>query len=249
MAARHGPEAVTVVPAGEEAGFMARLPLAVLAAPDAAWREMLRRLRLLGLTTLGDVARLGQVAMQSQFGAAGLAAWRLASGRPQPLRPLPITHEVEVRRQFEAPLTTWPDMLTALAELAGGLAADLRREGWACVSLQVVWQVEGKAEEAREVALKEPTAATAAILAMARRCLEGAVTGPVAEVRLQARAPAPESGKQISLFEGRQRSTRLERVAAELQQRLGKAAICRVQPLAPGHLEERTYTFRPLAAG
>ena len=264
MVARHSGRQVAILPSGKEAAFLARLPLAVLPASDADWREVQRRLRLLGLSTLGEVAALGKVAMQAQFGSVGLAAWRLASGVAAPLRPLPLALEVEAGHQFEAPLCAWPDVEAALAELAADVAGQLRREGWSCAALNLTWQVEGKAEERRRTLLKEPAAATAIMLAAARRCLQEAMqeqaiaenhtadfrsSGPLAELSLRAEALAPQAGKQMNLFAGRKPKGRLEQVALELRQRLGKDALCHVQLLAPNHLEERTYAFQPLATG
>ena len=272
MAARYGGAAATLLAPGEERPFIAALPLEVLPAPDPEWREMHRRLRLLGLRRLGEVAALGQVAMQAQFGAAGLRAWRLAAAQPEALRPLPIPRQLVVKRQFgvsqvadddapgsrEAapalgPLLTLAEMEAALAEMVADLARLLRWEGWACVALRVAWQAEGEREQEREAPLKEPSAAPAALLAALRRCLGEAVqvaavavTGPVVELRLSAEALAPQVGKQMTLFEGRKQAARVERVARELQQRLGWAAICKVERLGPSHLEERTYAFRPV---
>jgi hypothetical protein len=110
------------------------------------------------------------------------------------------------------------------------------------------------------------------MLAAARRCLQEAMQeqaiaenrtadpfgklragfpsgGPLAELSLRAEALAPQAGKQMNLFAGRKPKGRLEQVALELRQRLGKDALCHVQLLAPNHLEERTYTFQPLASG
>jgi len=244
MAARHGGRPLCIVPAGEERAFLSRLPLAVLPAPDAEWRELQRRLRLLGFSRLGDVAALGKVAMQAQFGAAGLAAWRLASGEPASPRfspPLPL---VEARRQFEAPLSAWPDVEEVLSGLVAELAAALRCQGWACAGLWLTWQAEGGREESRRLPLKEPAAAVGIILTAARRCLQGALEAPLSELGLRAEALVPQRGKQMALLQGRKPGGRLEQVAAELQGRMGGAAICRVQRLAASPLEERTYALR-----
>src|SRR5207244_409011 len=57
-----------------------RLRPATAELPDALER--------LGLTTLGDVARLGRAQLADSFGPAGLAAYELAHGRDEtPLRP------------------------------------------------------------------------------------------------------------------------------------------------------------------
>jgi nucleotidyltransferase/DNA polymerase involved in DNA repair len=253
MAALHGGKRICIVVPGREAACLATLPLEVLPAPDSDWREMLRRLRLLGLHTLGDLAGLGKVAAQAQFGLPGLEAWRLATndadytggvfGGAEIYRSSLLMPEVEARRQFEPALVSLSDLETALGWLAEEVAGRLRREGWSCVSLRVTWQVESGGEGSREVSLKEPTALAQALLSAARRALEGAIREPVAELKLRVEALSPQTGRQLSLFEKRKARQRLVQVATELQKRLGKAVLLRVQPLGPSHLEERTYAF------
>ena len=65
---------VASVPPGRERDWLAPLPLTYL--PLEAETE--RRLRLLGLRTLGAFAALPAAAVQTQFGRTGLACWRLA---------------------------------------------------------------------------------------------------------------------------------------------------------------------------
>ena len=123
---------------------------------------MLRRLRLLGLHTLGDLAGLGKVAAQAQFGLPGLEAWRLATndadytggvfGEGGDLRSSLLMPEVEARRQFEPALVSYRNLETALGWLAEEVAGRLRREGWSCVSLRVTRQVESGAREPRGIA-------------------------------------------------------------------------------------------------
>src|SRR5437763_14955704 len=69
-------ESVYIVPVGEGAAFLAWLSIEDL--PVSV--EMRRRLRLFGLRTLGELARLPQSAVAAQFGAEGTRAWELAHG-------------------------------------------------------------------------------------------------------------------------------------------------------------------------
>src|SRR2546421_521109 len=75
-ASRAKPGEAVIVRPGEEGKFLAAQPLAVLSLdPDTH-----RRLRQLGIATLGRLAALPQEAVVSQFGAAGRRMWRLAAG-------------------------------------------------------------------------------------------------------------------------------------------------------------------------
>src|SRR5256885_767279 len=75
-ASRAKPGHAVIVKPGEEGAFIASQPLAVLSLDPDTYR----RLRQLGLATLGQLAALPQEAVVSQFGAAGRRIWRLAAG-------------------------------------------------------------------------------------------------------------------------------------------------------------------------
>src|SRR5213596_738773 len=75
-ATRARPGEAVIVRPGEEAPFLSAQPLAVLPLdPDTH-----RRLRQLGLKTLGRLAALPEEAVVSQFGGAGRRLWQLAAG-------------------------------------------------------------------------------------------------------------------------------------------------------------------------
>src|SRR2546430_9233212 len=75
-ASRAKPGGAVIVRPGEEGRFLSSQPLAVLSLDPDTYR----RLRQLGLATLGQLAALPQEAVVSQFGAAGRRIWRLAAG-------------------------------------------------------------------------------------------------------------------------------------------------------------------------
>jgi nucleotidyltransferase/DNA polymerase involved in DNA repair len=76
-ASRAKPSEAIVVPAGTEQKFLASQPIAVLPLDPNTHR----RLRQLGIRTLGALAALPEAAVTAQFGAAGKQLWRLAAGR------------------------------------------------------------------------------------------------------------------------------------------------------------------------
>src|SRR3989449_9549073 len=95
-ATRAKPGGAIIVRPGEEGKFLSAQPLAVLSLdPDTH-----RRLRQLGLKTLGRLAALPEEAVVSQFGGAGRRLWRLAAGgagggrggRGGPRPPTPAGH-------------------------------------------------------------------------------------------------------------------------------------------------------------
>src|SRR6266511_1514344 len=76
-ATRAKPGDAVIVSPGEAGRFLAAQPIAVLPLdPDTH-----RRLRQLGIRTLGALAALPEEAVTAQFGGAGRRLWRLAAGR------------------------------------------------------------------------------------------------------------------------------------------------------------------------
>lgn len=86
----------------DTARFLADLDIETLGAG-----ELSQTFRWLGVTTLGDLARLPREAVASRFGSLGLGAHRLAAGEDRPIhpRPIPTGHEVESTHR-EDPLAT-----------------------------------------------------------------------------------------------------------------------------------------------
>ena len=65
-----------VVPASSEGSFLSKLDVRLLPVQP----EVIYRLRLFGLETIGDVAALSMPELQSQFGFEGKRLWQLANG-------------------------------------------------------------------------------------------------------------------------------------------------------------------------
>src|ERR1051325_2914331 len=108
-ATRARPGQAVIVRPGEEGKFLASQPLSVLALDT----DTHRRLRQLGVRTLGALAALPEEAVVSQFGRAGRRLWRLAAGR--------ITEPV-VGRVAPAPIVA---ALTFFSPVAGRALLEL----------------------------------------------------------------------------------------------------------------------------
>jgi len=243
MAARASRDRPLVVPTGAEPKLLARFPIDVLPTPDSEWREMKRRLRLLGLQRLGQVAALGRIPMQAQFGKVGVQAWLMASGQPEQLKVAPPPTIVAVHRQFEPPLEVAEHIDEALSLLVDDMARQLRWHGLYCAAVEVTYQSEHFRPVTMTVTLKEPTAAAASILPLVATHLRPRIEGPVIELALQAQQLAKWAGKQLSLFDGHQKDERLSRLAQVLETRMGSPMLYHVEWLAASHLEENRFAL------
>jgi protein ImuB len=128
-----GPQDCVVVPPGQAADFLARLPLGVL--EDA---ELVSLLRRLGLRTLGDFAALPVRDVSTRFGRSGAWLHRLARGADQRVaagRTPPL--DATARVGFEPPLELIEPIVFSSRQTAERCVAELARHGLVCTSLGI----------------------------------------------------------------------------------------------------------------
>ena len=225
------------VPPGEEAAFLAPLPVDHLPASDS----MHWRLHLLGLETMGDIARLPLAAFQSQFGLEGKRCWELARGiDPEPLLPR-VREETVVRRlELPAPAVSIEAILAAVERLVHAAYGDPDRSGrWVrkAVLRAALDGPDGQAGGSWELAipfreaLADPKDAWFAVKsAVVRRPPQR----PVEELWLELVGLSGESGKQAGMFEGKGRLWRqVEEAVRQLQVQQGRAPIGKVVEVEP----------------
>ncbi|GEJ57298.1 Y-family DNA polymerase [Anaeromyxobacter diazotrophicus] len=247
--ARHG-RGAPIAAAGDATGALGPLPLAALELPAA----MAERLAALGLRQVQDLARLPVEALAHRFGAAGLAAWRLAHGDdPSPLVPHVPARLPEERLELEAPLESAEPLLFALKRLADRLAARLAGRGLGATRLALALRLDPAGEERLELALALPSAAAARWLLVLRERL-GALRlpGAVSAVTLAVAEAAPAAREQLALGDRPEQLAALETVLTRLAARLGDEALFAAR-LADRHRPEAAYapaafTGKPPAA-
>lgn len=229
-------------------GFLKSQPLGTLPLdPDNH-----RRLRRLGLKTLGDLAALPEAAVIAQFGREGKAAWRLASGlTDQPVqgraRPEPIIASLD----YPAPVADRGMLAHTIGVLIEHALRDPRRSGWRVQAVRVRAALEQGASWLIEVMLKEPAALRERIHAPLLAHLErtppiGAVESLAVEFTAFARGT-----DELQLFArdaaaaaraGRRRA--LRGAAREIQNRLKRSMLYRVIEVQPwSRLPERRYAL------
>ena len=154
-ATRAEPGSAVIVTDAERMEFLAGQPIAVLPLdPDTH-----RRLRQLGLKTLGDLAALPEAAVISQFGRPGRTLWRLAAGASsEPVvgreTPEPIVVEVD----FPTPVADRTMLTHALERLIERALKHPRRAGFRVHVARARAALEQGASWMTEVTLKDPSA-------------------------------------------------------------------------------------------
>lgn len=217
---------------GEEAAFLAPLPVDHLPASDS----MRWRLGLLGIETMGDIARLPLGAFQSQFGPEGKRCWEMARGVDnEPLLPR-VKEETVVRRlQMPAPAVTLEAILMGVERLVQAAYGDSNRRGrWvrkavvrAALDGGGTWELPVPFREA----LADPRDAWFAVkTAIARRPPER----PVEELEVELVGLSAESGKQATMFESKGKLRgQVEEAVRQLQAQHGRISLGKVVEVEP----------------
>lgn len=217
-----------VVPDGHEKSFLAALPLAALPDPPL---ELLRRLYLFGITTLGGFAQLPRAAVVMQFGPEIAVFHDLARGidlRPlAPQAPPPMIIRALV---LPEPIADRRVALSALEHLAGQLARALDRSGYHAVGLSLAATTIDDQEHTAGAPLKPPSADAQLLRRTAGRLL-GRLSFSVEVSRLALTAyPLREwrlGARQLTLFEEtvQPKLARLQEVLRLIRRRFGEAAV------------------------
>jgi len=257
-ASRAKPGDAIVVAPGEEQKFLASQPIAVLPLDS----EIHRRLRLLGLRTLGALAALPETAVTAQFGALGRRLWRLAAGRiAEPVEARNAPEPIVAALTFFTPIGERELLVHSLDQLIARALKHPRRIGWRVHAVRLRADLEsGQMDLAPtnrswlvNVLLKDPTADAGRIGAPLKTRLEQSPpTGAVERLILEFTAFAP-GATELQLFArdaqaaaraGQQRA--LQSAAREIRMRVkgGRANLYHVIEVQPwSRLPERRYAL------
>ena len=247
-ASRARPSEAVVVPLGHERDFLASQPIAVLPL-DA---DLHRRLRRLGIRTLGMLATLPEAAITAQFGTTGKRIWQLAAGRVvEPVQGRVEPEPIAAALEFFSPVGERELIVHALDQLIARALKHPRRIGWRVHALRVRAELEGGGSWLTAHLLKEPTADAGRIIAPLKMRLEQSPpTGAVERLVLEFTGFAPGT-TELQLFArdaqaaaraGQQRA--LRSAAREIRLRVKRAALYHIIEVQPwSRLPERRYAL------
>ncbi|PYP49053.1 MAG: hypothetical protein DMD45_15950 [Gemmatimonadetes bacterium] len=247
-ATRARPGEAVIVQPGDEGTFLAAQPLAVLPLDPDTYR----RLRQLGVRTLGALAALPEEAVVSQFGRAGRRLWRLAAGRiAEPVVGRVAPEPIVAALTFFSPVGERELLVHAIDKLIDRALGDPRRSGWRVQVVRVRAELEHAASWLAEATLKEPSADRERIAAPLKTQLERSPPAGAVE-RLVVEFTAFAAGTtELQLFArdaqaaaraGRRRALRT--AAQEIKLRLKRSLLYHVIEVQPwSRLPERRYAL------
>lgn len=194
-----GNEGVKLIPRGEEAVFLAPLPVDALPLD----RETRRRLDLLGLRRMGQIALLPRPALIAQFGRIGGTMHRLASGDDTRRVAKFVSERIEqADMDFDPPVEDRQILLNVLCRLAGDLAKRLEADNLTCSDVTLTVNLHGgKAVEARRQ-LSEGISSALPLYRLCQTLLDKlTIRQEVVDISVQLAGLAPVKPRQLSLFD------------------------------------------------
>lgn len=215
------------------ADALAAIPIDILPVSH----DTQRRLRLLGLETLGTLAALPRSSVAMQFGREGSLAWDLANGiDPEPVRQRLSVETLPTRQAFDPPLVSHEVILAVMERLVTKASHTLAQQHRAArqVSLQAVTE-RGQAWEQR-VTFKEPRIDKAGFWAAIRPLMDReAISGPVVELGLEFTGLTPIGGFQTDLWvdSGKRQQQRLHAALRQLKTRYGYCPVGHIVKVEP----------------
>jgi DNA polymerase-4 len=194
------PDGLLVVEPGEEAAFLAPLPVGRLwgVGPKTA-----ARIEGFGLKTIGDVAMLDDERAREIFGSWGTQLRDLACGVDRrDLEPERETKSISSEETFEYDVTDERRLIGVLREQAHEVAEKLAREDLSAATVGVKIKRTDGSVLGRQTHLDEPTRDARRIFRAAVHCLRRAQLGdaPVRLLGLRVASLSPGEPKQIGLF-------------------------------------------------
>jgi hypothetical protein len=267
VAAITGAGATPAGGAAQEAAFLAPLPVTLLPA-DMATRD---RLRVLGLTRMGELAALDRSAVIARFGIPGGDLHDLVRGMDRrPLRPRRPVERLRAEVELDPPVDGLEPLRFVLHHLCGTLCEQLSARGAGASRAVLTLTLEpgaggpmgpkdggaeppeGWAGQRYEQALPEPAAAPDLLERLLMARLEaGPPARAVERLSLELDGTAPASGQQLTLFERQLgQAARLDWQLASLAIRFGADRILRARlGDTEALLADERFTWRPAVEG
>jgi DNA polymerase-4 len=227
------PRAILVVPVGEEAAFMAPLPVKMLYGIGPKTAE---RLQQIGVHTIGELAQLPAAQLEFEFGKFGAEMALRARGVDE--REVSLQHEMKSISQevtFERDVLDESVMRRKLLDLSEKVGYRLRQAGMCGHTVRIKLRWPDFSTPTRQMRLTLPTDQDAVIYEAVLK-LFGGLWQPGKAVRLLGVGVSglAEPARQLSLWDTtNERERRLLDALDDLRQRFGEAAVQRASKIKP----------------
>lgn len=220
------PNAITVVPAGREALFLAPLPSEELWGVGPKTAE---RLREFGITTIGDIAQWPEAQLATHFGKHGSDLARHAKGiDARPVEPQREAKSISQETTFTRDVRDGDQLRRVLREQAAAVARDLQRKGLSAATVKLKLRWADFTTLTRQSSFEPPTADAKAIEEAAVRLFGLLWQGQLVRLIGVGVSGLTDAARQLSLWEvPNEKEERLWQTIQGLRQRFGESAVQR----------------------
>src|ERR1700730_680617 len=195
--AARGFSGISIIPEGDEAKYLATLPVSLLGPQE----EIADTLARWGIRTFRDLAALPDIGIAARLGEEGVRLQKLARGEGDgPLVPLEAPSRFEEEMELEYPLELIEPLMFVLSRLLGDVCTRLEERALAAIELRLRLQLENTGEHARAIRLPVPMRSSRVFLKLLELDLEkNPPVAPIVRVRIAAE-PAKPRFTQNGLF-------------------------------------------------
>jgi DNA polymerase-4 len=226
----HKPHGVTVVPPGEEAAFLAPLPIRKLwGVGQVTARELAR----LGVQTIGDLAAMSRDDLAARFGSHGEGLWNAARGiNNSPVTPEHETKSLSREETFSQDIRDAVVLRRELLRLSDAVASRLRRYNFMARTVGLKLRYPDFTTITRQETLAEPTDAGPVIYGQALSLFEAAWDRRPVRLLGVAATGLTQDGRQLRLFEQEdRRQAQLDATLDRIRAKYGERAVQRASLL------------------
>jgi DNA polymerase-4 len=235
------PDGLVEVPAGQEADFLAPLPIGKLPGIGKKTEQVLKGL---GITTLGELAGMPLPAMKNRLGPFGEELQRLARGiDDRDVLPPAEAKSISRETTFSKDTSDREFLLATLRYLTERVGAELREYGKQALCVAIKVRYEDFTTITRQRTLNQPTDTDQTIFQTGAELLQAALTADKRAVRLIGTGVSHlnEPARQLSLMEiTDRRLEKLNRTIDHIRNKYGFTAIqtgrtLRLKDIFPEH--------------
>jgi DNA polymerase-4 len=235
------PDALVVVEPGDEAAFLAPLPVSRLWGVGPRVRQALADY---GVTTIGQLAAVPAATLRRRFGRHGVDLGQRARGiDPSPVVPGHAPKSIGHEHTFNADVTERTGLDGTLLWLSESVAGRLRRHKMAAGGVQLKLRYEGFETLTRQATLPHPTTDAQVLLEVTHRLLDRTLQPGRAVRLIGITAISLVDAQQLTLFGDGQRVQRLAEATDAVREKFGDRAIIRARLLREA--PERRFSERP----
>jgi DNA polymerase-4 len=239
------PDALVVVPPGEEAAFLAPLPIRRLwgVGPQAQ-----AALADYGVTTIGQLAAIPPGTLHRRFGSHGddLAARARGEDRSS-VQTMHAPKSVGHEHTFDTDTADVGRLEATLLDLAESVASRLRRHDLAAGTVQLKLRYEGFETLTRQAPLPRQTRDSAPLYAATRALLRRTLVAGRGVRLIGLTAINLADTQQLTLFDSPERNDRLTRSIDVVRSKFGDDAITRARLLTEKPMRRFDFGERPSA--